>query len=745
MDPDIFAYLYPCRGEGYDGASYAISMLENESRFLAAPASNRSETTDIASRHDRGGTVLPEERGILGKTNALVCRLSDLHRTGDGLIMGCAPSADILTQQWPGISRIHLTLTFDDDGWPVARDLGSSAGTIVTYDGEKGERRSNFSWQLRGPEILGNTPLVLNLTDLVQFQLVIPPHDVTSEDYRRRVAEFRKRTAEPEDLIASLRVFSGASTRLSTGTHTPLTRSSPVLYKKEIGRGQFGVVTYVWNVTTREKYVVKEPTGKRLKTLELNSWKKEARIMRRISHHHVVAFLGAEFSPRPRLRFEFVPGGSLDKQMDISTFESKQILCQLSSGLAYLHAQEPQIAHRDIKPENILIVSREPDGLFVKFADFGLSGAKEILKTCCSTLLWAAPEIYLKIPDPVAAADGIYSVAVDIWSLGLVVASLECGLPDYEEAWRKDTAAWIRAVLRYVSDYEQDYRAHDSNLLYFLLDTMLVKDPDERSSASYCHEAALELSNCDSRVPFLQRIADGDGSSTPRASASLGVVPSVEEDGSEGTNGSEASTICLGPQSDSLDSSASRRKVGSSISLDPIADVGYRGNRFIDSLVNSTDSNPIASGVLEQGAQKASSGSSAPETHPRESMVNKSSSDPQGEDTDEAQRNDQQFSEEHGISFLARHHPPGEDTRGDDLEGTVVTVETVEASGLEAELRQSGRKRTWPDDVSPSLSLDSRFRSFTHPLSGVAVPRQCGDEVKGPRDQKRSKVYGVDE
>ena len=614
MDPDIFAYLYPCRGEGYDGASYAISMPENESRFLAAPSSNSSEPSELADRHERGGTELPEERGVLEKTDALVCRLSDLHRTGDGLTMGCAPSADIPIQPWPGISKFHLALTLDDDGWPIARDLGSSGGTIITYDGEKGERRSNFSWQLRGPEILSNKALVLNLTDLVQFLLVIPPHDIASANYRRRVADFRKRTADPEDLFASLRVFSGPGTRLPTGTNTPLTRSSPISYKKEIGRGQFGVVTYVWNVTTREKYVVKEPTSDRLTTLELMAWKKEARVMHGISHDHIVAFLGAQFSPRPRLKFEFVPGGSLDKQTDISTFENWQILCQLSSGLKYLHKQEPQIAHRDIKPQNILIVFREADGIFVKFADFGLSGAKEVLKTCCGTLLWAAPEIYLKIPDPTAMADEIYSVSVDVWSLGLVIAWVECGLPDYEEAWQKDTTAWIRTVLSHVRYYEQTYREQGSDLLYFLLDTMLVEDPDERSSASYCHEAASELSDCDSRISFLRRIVNDDGSRTPTASTTVGAPASVEQnDTEENTDGSGASTIRLGePHSDSLDSSGPRTRLGS----------------LGKSIVKSTKHNTTDSEELDQELQEkeALSGAPAPapgpDAQPRESMVN---------------------------------------------------------------------------------------------------------------------------
>jgi len=34
-------------------------------------------------------------------------------------------------------------------------------------------------------------------------------------------------------------------------------RSRQILYEEQLGKGAFGVVNYVWNVTTREEYVVK--------------------------------------------------------------------------------------------------------------------------------------------------------------------------------------------------------------------------------------------------------------------------------------------------------------------------------------------------------------------------------------------------------------------------------------------------------------------------------------------------------
>ena len=700
MDPDIFALLYPCRGEGYDGASYAISMPENGLRFRGAKASSTG-LEPSADRQERGETVLPEERGALEKTDALVCRLSDPHRTGTGLVLGCDPNADIVIQPWPGISRSHLALTFDEKGWPIARDLGSSGGTIVTYDEEKGRRRSNFLWQLRGPEILHDQALVLNLTDLVQFLLVIPAHDVVSVDYRRRVAEFHNRTAEPEDLFASLRVLSGPITQLPTGMHTPLTPSIPIFYKKVIGMGRFGVVTYVWNVTTREKYVVKEPMKDRLTSLELRSWKQEARMMHCISHDHIVAFLDYDFSQRPWLKFEFVPGGSLDKQTGISTFESWQILSQLSSALEYLHEQKPQIAHRDIKPENILIASRADDSIFVKFADFGLSGAKEVLTTFCGTLQWAAPEIYLKIPNPVGAER--YGVVIDVWSLGVVIGWLECGLPKYRKTWEKDTTAWPRAVLSHIQDYEHTYQQQGSDLLYFLLDTMLIEDPGERSSASYCHKAVSELTNCDSRIPFLQRIPNDGGARTARASMGLDTLDSLKVADSEDSGGdSEASTIRQKSQSDSSDKSVSRRQL------------------------RSTGDSPVQLTELDNELQEASRGASNPgaDTWRQESVVHGLLWSVEGEDSSGPRRISQHPAEEHGITSLGRYPSGDKEAPGDGAQ------ETVEARGTHAQLKQSEGKSTWPEGVRPSISRNFLLRE------------RRVNEGKDPANYEGSKVHG---
>lgn len=110
-------------------------------------------------------------------------------------------------------------------------------------------------------------------------------------------------------------------------------------------------------------------------------------------------------------------------------------------------------------------------------------------------------------------ANDTYSVAIAIWSLGAVVASLECnGLPVYKEEWKTDAVAWIRAVQNHVI---RKYNKRGGELLWFLIESMLVEDPDKRSSADYVHDQALEL---------LQSMANNksddevEGSATPTPS-----------------------------------------------------------------------------------------------------------------------------------------------------------------------------------------------------------------------------------
>lgn len=91
----------------------------------------------------------------------------------------------------------------------------------------------------------------------------------------------------------------------------------------------------------------------------------------------------------------------------------KCIMYQLFNALAFLHAH--RILHRDIKTSNLLI-----DGQgFVKICDFGLGRQYregKVLTPKVITLMYRAPELHLGVQD--------YTHAVDVWSMGCVMAEL---------------------------------------------------------------------------------------------------------------------------------------------------------------------------------------------------------------------------------------------------------------------------------------------------------------------------------
>lgn len=111
--------------------------------------------------------------------------------------------------------------------------------------------------------------------------------------------------------------------------------------------------------------------------------------------------------------------GYLKHKGALDAGESRQIVCQILQGLKYAHTN--QILHRDLKPQNILVRS---DGT-VKIADFGLArtvsnpvvpltpevGSRDQVVT----LWYRSPELILGLTE--------YSVAVDIWSVGVIMCT----------------------------------------------------------------------------------------------------------------------------------------------------------------------------------------------------------------------------------------------------------------------------------------------------------------------------------
>jgi serine/threonine-protein kinase Chk2 len=153
--------------------------------------------------------------------------------------------------------------------------------------------------------------------------------------------------------------------------------------------------------------------------------------------------------------------------------ECSHILRQSLSALVYLHGRRESIAHRDLKPQNILVKSRDP--LHIKLADFGLAKTGN-LETHCGTLAYSPPELQSD------SRSRRHTVAVDIWSLGVVILQFGYGLPSpgYEGM------RWCVEIAEEASRWESDG-------LIDILQGMLVIEANARDSAATCLGAVEAL------------------------------------------------------------------------------------------------------------------------------------------------------------------------------------------------------------------------------------------------------------
>ncbi|KAA8595540.1 hypothetical protein FQN60_010831 [Etheostoma spectabile] len=204
-----------------------------------------------------------------------------------------------------------------------------------------------------------------------------------------------------------------------------------------LGRGTFGQVVKCWKRGTGEVVAVKilknHPSYARQGQIEVG-------ILARLSgenadeHNLVRAFECFQHRSHTCLVFEMLEQNLYDflKQNKFSPLPLKVIrpvLQQVATALKKLKSMG--LIHADLKPENIMLVDPVRQPYRVKVIDFG--SASHVSKAVCSTYLqsryYRAPEIILGLS---------FCEAIDMWSLGCVIAELFLGWPLYPGALEYD-------------------------------------------------------------------------------------------------------------------------------------------------------------------------------------------------------------------------------------------------------------------------------------------------------------------
>ena len=264
---------------------------------------------------------------------------------------------------------------------------------------------------------------------------------LTDNMERMRINEEAKRKAA---LASSTAAAAAASTSVATAntlanTQTTANNTTPPVKKIEknaaisyaaervIGSGSFGVVYQASIVETGEIVAIK-------KVLQDRRFKnRELAIMSSLDHPDVVQLKHCFYSKGEKpdevylnLVMEYIPE-TVHRTLRNHTKANKLIpityvkvyMWQICRAVAYIHSQG--VAHRDIKPQNLLM---NPKTHQVKLCDFGsakqlIAGEPNVAYIC--SRYYRAPELVFEATE--------YTTAIDIWSVGCVMAELMLGNP----------------------------------------------------------------------------------------------------------------------------------------------------------------------------------------------------------------------------------------------------------------------------------------------------------------------------
>uniref|UniRef100_A0A673AAR8 non-specific serine/threonine protein kinase n=1 Tax=Sphaeramia orbicularis TaxID=375764 RepID=A0A673AAR8_9TELE len=202
--------------------------------------------------------------------------------------------------------------------------------------------------------------------------------------------------------------------------------------------GHFAVVKLARHVNTGQLVAVKMIDKTKLDVMATSHLLQEVRCMRLVQHPNVVRLYEVIDTPTTLyLVMELAGGGPL--RLHPTRFLLPSAAC----------------GARDLKPENVVFF---PQQGAVKLTDFGFSNLFQpgTMLATSGSLAYSAPEIY-------------------IWSLGVILYMLVCGVPPFQETNDSETLVMIL-------DCRYSIPEHVSDDCKDLISRMLQKDPSRRAS-----------------------------------------------------------------------------------------------------------------------------------------------------------------------------------------------------------------------------------------------------------------------
>ncbi|XP_074316978.1 calcium-dependent protein kinase 30-like [Silene latifolia] len=246
---------------------------------------------------------------------------------------------------------------------------------------------------------------------------------------------------------------------------------------RELGRGEFGVTSLCIDRETKLKFAVKSISKIKLRTaVDVEDVRREVDIMSKMPVHPNIVRLKAVYEDNEavHLVMELCEGGELFNRIVARGHYSERAAATVVKTVAEVvrMCHTNGVIHRDLKPENFLFANKKENAP-LKAIDFGLSvffRPGEKFTEIVGSPYYMAPEVLKRY----------YGPEVDIWSAGVILYILLCGVPPFYAETERGVAL---AILRGRVDFKRKPWPQISDNAKNLVKQMLEPDPMKRLTA----------------------------------------------------------------------------------------------------------------------------------------------------------------------------------------------------------------------------------------------------------------------
>ncbi|ERN00909.1 hypothetical protein AMTRI_Chr03g139810 [Amborella trichopoda] len=246
---------------------------------------------------------------------------------------------------------------------------------------------------------------------------------------------------------------------------------------RELGRGEFGITYLCTDRDTGEVLACKSISKKKLRTaVDIEDVRREVAIMGHLPKHPNIVSLKDTYEDdnAVHLVMELCEGGELFDRIVARGHYTERAAAVVTRTIVEVVqlCHKHGVMHRDLKPENFLFANKKETSP-LKAIDFGLSvffKPGEHFSEIVGSPYYMAPEVLKRN----------YGPEVDVWSAGVILYILLCGVPPF---WAETEQGVAQAIIRSVIDFKRDPWPKVSDNAKNLVKRMLEPDPKLRLTA----------------------------------------------------------------------------------------------------------------------------------------------------------------------------------------------------------------------------------------------------------------------